>query len=103
VKTSKRQGVGTPSLVRSTLGVKGCVGALGWGLGKVTSKTITHMTYTNQTTIWLMRSWSTFGAQTSSALLKILSFAISHCATGMQLVVIYNYLGDVCNYKFGIV
>jgi hypothetical protein len=37
------------------------------------------------------------------ALLEILSFATSHYATNMQLVVICNYLGDVCNYKFSIV
>ncbi len=36
-------------------------------------------------------------------LLEILSFATNHYATGMQLVVIYNYLGHICNYKFGIV
>jgi hypothetical protein len=36
-------------------------------------------------------------------LLEILSFATSHYATGMQLVVVCNYLGHVCNYKFGIV
>jgi len=38
-----------------------------------------------------------------TTLLEILSFVTSHYATGMQLVVICNYLGDVCNYKFGIV
>jgi hypothetical protein len=32
-----------------------------------------------------------------------MSFATSHYATGMQLVVVYNYFGHVCNYKFGIV
>ncbi len=37
------------------------------------------------------------------SLLEILSFATSHYATGMQLVVVCNYLGHVCNYKFGIV
>jgi len=37
------------------------------------------------------------------SLLKILSFATSHYATSMLLVVICNYLGHVCNYKFGIV
>jgi hypothetical protein len=37
------------------------------------------------------------------SLLKILSFTTSHYATGMQLVVVCNYLGHVCNYKFGIV
>jgi hypothetical protein len=33
----KEQGVGARSLARSTLGVKGHVGALGWGLGRLTS------------------------------------------------------------------
>jgi len=37
------------------------------------------------------------------SLLEILSFATNHYATGMQLVVICNYLGHVCNYKFDIV
>jgi hypothetical protein len=37
------------------------------------------------------------------SLLEILSFATSHYATGMQLIVICNYLGHICNYKFGIV
>jgi hypothetical protein len=36
-------------------------------------------------------------------LLKILSFATSHYATSMQLVVVYNYPSHVCNFKFGIV
>jgi hypothetical protein len=36
-------------------------------------------------------------------LLEILSFATSDYATGMQLVVVCNYLSHVCNYKFGIV
>jgi hypothetical protein len=35
------------------------------------------------------------------SLLEILSFATSHYATCMQLVVICNYLGHVYNYKFG--
>ncbi len=35
--------------------------------------------------------------------LEILSFATSHYAIGMQLVVVCNYLGHVCNYKFNIV
>jgi len=43
LKTTKGQGVGAHSLVRNTLGVKGCVGALGWGLCQVTSKSIIHM------------------------------------------------------------
>jgi hypothetical protein len=39
----------------------------------------------------------------SKTLLEILSFPTSHYATSMQLIVIYNYLSHVCNYKFGIV
>ncbi len=41
--------------------------------------------------------------QPQQTLLEILSFATSHYATSMQLVVICNYLSHVCNYKFGIV
>jgi hypothetical protein len=37
------------------------------------------------------------------SLLEILSFATIHYATGMQLIVVCNYLGHICNYKFGIV
>jgi len=39
----------------------------------------------------------------SQPLLKILSFATSHYATNMQLVIVCNYFGHVCNDKFGIV
>jgi len=34
---------------------------------------------------------------------EILSFTTSHYAIGMQLIVVCNYLGHICNYKFGIV
>jgi hypothetical protein len=37
------------------------------------------------------------------SLLEISSFATSHYAIGMQLIVVCNYLGHICNYKFGIV
>ncbi len=37
------------------------------------------------------------------SLLEILSLATNHYAISMQLVVVCNYLGHVCNYKFGIV
>ncbi len=37
------------------------------------------------------------------SLLKILSFVTSHYVIGMQLVIVCNCLGHVCNYKFGIV
>jgi len=42
VKTTKRKGVGVHSLARSTSGVEGHVGALGQGLGRLTSNSITH-------------------------------------------------------------
>jgi hypothetical protein len=64
VKTTKGKGVGACSLAHSILGVKGCVGALGWGLGRGTSKSLTQ-TCRNQTISWLMHSWSIFGAQTN--------------------------------------
>jgi len=43
VMTMEGEGVRGCSLARNTLGVKGCAGALGWGLGRLTSKSITHM------------------------------------------------------------
>jgi hypothetical protein len=54
--------VGACSMACSTLGIKGHAGAPGWGLGKVTSKSITHTDMHNQTTSWLVHSWSIFGA-----------------------------------------
>jgi hypothetical protein len=42
MKTTER-GVGAHSLARNTSGVEGHVGTLGWGLGRFTSKSITHM------------------------------------------------------------
>jgi len=42
MKTTKREGVGAHSLARSTLGVKGCVEVLGWGIGRVTSINHSH-------------------------------------------------------------
>jgi hypothetical protein len=38
----KEQRVGARSLVRSTLGVKGRVGASGWGLGRVANINYSH-------------------------------------------------------------
>jgi hypothetical protein len=43
VKTSEKQGVGAYSLGHNTLRVEGHAGALGWGLGRVTSRSIIHM------------------------------------------------------------
>jgi len=43
VKTMEGWKVGVHSLAHSTSGVEGCVGALGWGLGQMTSMLIIHM------------------------------------------------------------
>ncbi len=42
VITTEGEGVGACSLTRSTSGVEGRAKALGWGLGRLTSKSITH-------------------------------------------------------------
>ncbi len=42
MKTSEGEGVGVRSLACNTSRVQGCVGASGWGLGRLTSKSITH-------------------------------------------------------------
>jgi hypothetical protein len=42
VKTMKGKGVKARSLGCNTSGVKGCVGAPRWGLGRLTSNSITH-------------------------------------------------------------
>jgi len=43
VKIAKEPGVGACSLTRSTLRVKGRVGAPGWGLGRWTSNSLIHV------------------------------------------------------------
>jgi len=43
VTTVEKEGVRARSLAHSTSKVKGCAGALGWGLGRLTSKSIFHM------------------------------------------------------------
>ncbi len=42
MKIAKEQGVEACSLARNTLGVKGRVGAPGWGLGRVTNINYSH-------------------------------------------------------------
>ncbi len=42
VKIAEGEGIGARSLVHNTSGVKGRVRAPGWGLGILTSKSITH-------------------------------------------------------------
>jgi hypothetical protein len=43
MKTSEGEGVGARSLARNISRVEGHVGALRWGLGRLTSKSIIHM------------------------------------------------------------
>ncbi len=43
MKTTEREGIRARSLVCNTSKVKGHAGALRWGLGRLTSKSITHM------------------------------------------------------------
>jgi hypothetical protein len=42
LKTTEGERVGACSLARNTSGVEGRVGAPGWGLGRLISKSITH-------------------------------------------------------------
>jgi len=42
VKTTKGKGVRVCSLIHNTSGVEGRAGTLGWGLGRLTSESITH-------------------------------------------------------------
>jgi hypothetical protein len=42
VKTSEGEGVGAHFIAHNTLRLEGHVGVLGWGLGRLTSKSITH-------------------------------------------------------------
>jgi hypothetical protein len=62
MKTMEEKGIRVRSLTHNISKVKGCVGALRWGLGVVSSKSIIH---TNQTTSWIMHVWNIFGARTS--------------------------------------
>jgi hypothetical protein len=43
VKTTEREGVGAHYLVHNTSGVEGRVGVSGWGLERLTSKSIIHI------------------------------------------------------------
>jgi hypothetical protein len=62
VKIAEGWRVGACSMACSTRVIDGHVGAPGWGLGRVTSKSITHTYLHNQTTSWLVHSWNIFGA-----------------------------------------
>jgi hypothetical protein len=65
VTTTEGKGVGVRTLVHSTLGVEGRVGALRWGLGILANKSITHKDLHKPNNNWLVRSWNIFGARTS--------------------------------------
>jgi hypothetical protein len=57
------EGTGVHSLTHSTLGVEGCVGASGWGLGRMTSGSIIHTNLHKSNnklvSAWLEQFWCT--------------------------------------------
>jgi len=71
MKATEEQGVGARSLVRNTLGVEGRVGAPGWDLEEGQAANYSHGLAQNQTTSWLVHSWSTFGARTNHGQIPI--------------------------------
>ncbi len=65
MKTIDKERIDALSLAHSTLGVKGCVGAAWWGLGRMTSEPIIHMDLYKLNNQLVSASWNTFGAWTS--------------------------------------
>jgi len=65
VKTTKEQGVGACFLTYNTLGVEGRTRIPGWDYKEWQALTHSHGPTQNQTTSWLMHSWSTFGVRTN--------------------------------------
>jgi hypothetical protein len=63
-KQRKNKELGTRSLA-STLGVEGCARALRWDWEEWKALNHSHGPTQNQTTSWLVHSWSTFGVKTS--------------------------------------
>jgi hypothetical protein len=62
MKTTKEEEVGVCSLVRSTLGLEGCARTLGWGLGRMTSRSIIHIDLHKPNkliSVWLEHFWCT--------------------------------------------
>jgi hypothetical protein len=62
VTTTKGKGVGACSLARNTSRVEGCAKALGWGLGRWTSKSIIH-TNLHKPNDNFVSAWNPFGAR----------------------------------------
>jgi hypothetical protein len=56
VEIMEGEGDWAHSLVRNTSRVEWCAGVSTWGLGRLTSNSITYRTCTNQTTNWLMHN-----------------------------------------------
>jgi hypothetical protein len=59
------EGIGVRSLACNTSRVEGRARISRLGLRRVTSESIIHTTYTNQTTSWLVCAWNLFGAPMS--------------------------------------
>jgi hypothetical protein len=65
MKTLKGKGLGVRSLTRNTSGVKGCVGATGWGLARLRSNSITHTDLHKPNNKLIITQLDTFGARMS--------------------------------------
>jgi len=65
VKTTKGKGVGACSLIHSTLGIEGRAGAPRWGLGRLTSNSITHTDLHKPNNELISAQLEHFGAQTN--------------------------------------
>jgi hypothetical protein len=65
VKTLEGKWVRVHSLARSTFGVEGCGEALGWGLGRLISESITHIDLHKSNNKLVSAYLDTFGARTN--------------------------------------
>jgi hypothetical protein len=63
MKVKTMEGIGVKSLAHNTSGVDECIGALGWGLGRVTSGSIIfmglHKPNNKLISAWLVHFWCT--------------------------------------------
>ncbi len=65
VKIIEGEGIGAHSLACSISGVEGHVGASGWGLGRLTSRSLTHTNLHKLNNKLVVHSWNTFGERIS--------------------------------------
>jgi hypothetical protein len=92
VKTSKGERIGARYLVRNISRVEGHVGALGWGLGRLTNDSILTRTYINQTTSWLVRSSNTLVHRRTMAKHRLIRLTTVQIWGGSHHHPLYNIL-----------